>query len=171
MVTVRYHGTERFARCMVVQWRAVITRCNIARHCIIHWSDRFRTLIKAWYKHIIDTQSGSSLHKLWYSLVRIKACTDKRHPYLILTGELWDVYCGGNWRRYNSTALYVPDVLYWDTDINSLRPSDAVWRQWSWTTLAQVLACCLTEPSHYLNQCWLIISKVLWDISREIPHP
>ena len=24
------------------------------------------------------------------------------------------------------------------------------------------MACCLTAPSHYLNQCWLIISKVLW---------
>ena len=30
------------------------------------------------------------------------------------------------------------------------------------STLAQVMACCLTAPSHYLNQCWLIISKVLW---------
>ena len=27
--------------------------------------------------------------------------------------------------------------------------------------LAQVMACCLTAPSHYLNQCWLI-SEVLW---------
>ena len=24
------------------------------------------------------------------------------------------------------------------------------------------MACCLTAPSHYLNQCWLIISKVSW---------
>ena len=24
------------------------------------------------------------------------------------------------------------------------------------------LACCLTPPSHYLNQCWLIIKCVLW---------
>ena len=46
-------------------------------------------------------------------------------------------------------------------NINSLRPSDVVW-QWSLTTLAQVMACCLMAPSHYLNQCWLIISKVLW---------
>ena len=49
---------------------------------------------------------------------------------------------------------------------NSLRPSDAIWRQWSWTTLAQVMACCLTAPSHYLNQCWLIIRGVLWHSSE-----
>ena len=48
--------------------------------------------------------------------------------------------------------------------VNSLRPSDSIWRQWSWTTLAQVMACCLMAPSHYLNQCWLTISKVLWQL-------
>ena len=52
------------------------------------------------------------------------------------------------------------------TGLNSLRPSDAIWRQWSWTTLAQVMACCLTAPSHYLNQCWLIIRGVLWHTSE-----
>ena len=45
---------------------------------------------------------------------------------------------------------------------NSLRPSDAIWRWRSRSTLAQVMACCLTAPSHYLNQCWLMISEVLW---------
>ena len=25
-----------------------------------------------------------------------------------------------------------------------------------------VMACCLTTPSHYLNQSWLLITKVLW---------
>ena len=30
----------------------------------------------------------------------------------------------------------------------------------SGSTLTQVMACCLTAPSHYLNQCRLIISKV-----------
>ena len=43
---------------------------------------------------------------------------------------------------------------------NSLRPSDAIWWHRSGSTLAQVMACCLTAPRHYLNQCWFIISKV-----------
>ena len=35
------------------------------------------------------------------------------------------------------------------------------------------MACCLTTPSHYLNQCWLIITKVQWcsSISLEISQP
>ena len=52
--------------------------------------------------------------------------------------------------------------------LNSLWPSDAIWRWRSWSTLVQVMACCLTAPSHYLNQCWLIISKVLWHSSEDI---
>ena len=52
------------------------------------------------------------------------------------------------------------------TDINLLRPSDTIWRHKSGSTLAQVMACCLTAPSHYLNQCWLIISKVQWHSSE-----
>ena len=46
--------------------------------------------------------------------------------------------------------------------VNSLGPSDAISRHISGLTLAQVMACCLTAPSHYLNQCWPIISHVLW---------
>ena len=44
--------------------------------------------------------------------------------------------------------------------VNSLWPSDTIWRHSSGSPLAQVMACCLTAPSHYLHQCWLTISKV-----------
>ena len=47
-----------------------------------------------------------------------------------------------------------------DSLLYSLWPSDVIWRQGSSSTLAQVMACCLTAPSHYLNQCWLRISEV-----------
>ena len=39
---------------------------------------------------------------------------------------------------------------------------DAFWRHKSMSTMALVMACCLTAPSHYMNQCWLIISQALW---------
>ena len=50
----------------------------------------------------------------------------------------------------------------------SLGPSDAIWRWRSWSTLVKVMACCPTAPNHYLNQCWLIISKVPWHSSEDI---
>ena len=46
--------------------------------------------------------------------------------------------------------------------VNTLRPSDAIWSYRCRSTLARVMACCLTAPSYYLNQCWLIFSKVQW---------
>ena len=54
--------------------------------------------------------------------------------------------------------------------VNSLSPSDAIWRQRSGSTLAQVMACCLTAPSHYLNQCSLTISEVQWHSCEGIFH-
>ena len=49
-----------------------------------------------------------------------------------------------------------------DCSINSLWSSDAIWQRFSLrSTLPQVMACCLTAPSHYLNQCWFITSGVL----------
>ena len=56
-------------------------------------------------------------------------------------------------RSYNLARTVYP--------LNSLWPSDAIWRQGSGSILAQVMACCLTTPSHYLNQCWPIICGVL----------
>ena len=49
--------------------------------------------------------------------------------------------------------------------MNSLRPGDAVWRWRSWPTPVQVITCDLTAPSHYQNQCWLIIKWILWYFS------
>ena len=43
------------------------------------------------------------------------------------------------------------NAFFWKK--KSLRPSGALWRQRSGSTLAQVMAFCMTAPSHYLNQC------------------
>ena len=34
-----------------------------------------------------------------------------------------------------------------------------IWWYRSGSTLAQVMACCLTAPSHYLNQYWILINS------------
>ena len=43
----------------------------------------------------------------------------------------------------------------------SLWPSEAIWPHRSGSTLAQIMACRLTAPSHYLHQCRIIIGEVL----------
>ena len=68
-------------------------------------------------------------------------------------------YWSMSYTTSNSASKSV--LLLWSP---TLRPSDAIWRHKSGSTLAQVMACCLTAPSHCLNQCWLIISKAfIWE--------
>ena len=43
-------------------------------------------------------------------------------------------------------------------------PRDDIWRHRSGSTLVQVMACCLTAPSRYLNHGWLLISEVLCNL-------
>ena len=72
---------------------------------------------------------------------------------------IWDA------KKWGITVINVK--LWVSILVNSLWPSDVIWRQGSNSTLAQVMACCLTAPSHYLNQCWLINSKVQWHSSED----
>ena len=78
----------------------------------------------------------------------------------IRTTGVWSFRKTGNIIWGNS--LVTPTSVLWSVVLNSLWPSDTICRQRSGSTLAQVMACCLTAPSHYLNQCWLIISEVQW---------
>ena len=48
----------------------------------------------------------------------------------------------------------------WAKSINSLWFSDAIWRYISGSTLAKVMACCLTIQRHCPNQCWLGIVDI-----------
>ena len=68
----------------------------------------------------------------------------------------------GIWCLMWAHSLIYKEQVLLPSLTNSLWPSDTIWRQRSGSTLAQVMACCLTAPSHYLNQCWLIISEVQW---------
>ena len=66
--------------------------------------------------------------------------------------------------QQNILKFYLENVshLFYPRCVNSLWLSDIIWWQGSRSILGQVMAFCLTAPSHYLNQCWLMISKVLW---------
>ena len=76
------------------------------------------------------------------------------------------------WGQDMGCLLWVDTLIYvvlqtaltlsWHSAVLNFGPSDAIWRQKSGSTLAQLMAWCLTAPSHYLNQCWLIISEVQW---------
>ena len=77
------------------------------------------------------------------------------HPRYIIVTYHW--FCViSMWHRSH--------IRTWEAlrDINSFWPSDVIWPQRLGQILAHVMACCLTAPSYYLNQCWLIITGILW---------
>ena len=61
-----------------------------------------------------------------------------------------------------SSLVQLNGIIKYLSQFNSLGPSDAIWRHKSLSTLALVMAWCLTAQSHYLNQCWVMIGEVLW---------
>ena len=79
--------------------------------------------------------------------------------------EMWLIFCPYNMVILNLLLVTVSSII---TIFNSLRPSDAIWWHRFRPTLLQIMACCLSAPSHYLNQFWLIISEILWHTLEDI---
>ena len=50
--------------------------------------------------------------------------------------------------------------------LNSLWSSENIWWHRSRSTSAHVMTCYLMASSHHLNQCWLLVSEVLWLSSK-----
>ena len=95
------------------------------------------------------------------------SCISEKKPHecqktSLMRSRHWFRWCLGATRHQAITWTNVDQLLWHQVafPINSLRPSDDIWWHRSLSTSAQVMACCLTAPSHYLNQCWLTISKV-----------
>ena len=71
-------------------------------------------------------------------------------------------------------GIYLKKYTIWKclknaAHFNLLWPSDAIWQHNSGSTLAQVMACCLTAPSHYRNNADL---SAVWfsDINLSTIH-
>ena len=63
---------------------------------------------------------------------------------------------------YDCEVAYMLITSMFLMTFTHLYPCDAIRWHRSGSILAQVIACCLVAPSHYLNQCWLLISEVLY---------
>ena len=74
------------------------------------------------------------------------------------------VHCG--WAVRESTPFTQRPLTVSGTDLNnSSPPSAAYMRQWIGSALAQIMACRHSAPSHYLNQCWVIVN---WTVRNKL---
>ena len=67
------------------------------------------------------------------------------------------------WRRRSPTSYGITKV----SRSLLLLGNDTILYRRTWSTLYQVMSCCLAAPSLYLNHCLLIISEVLWHSSTD----
>ena len=74
----------------------------------------------------------------------------------LLTGKL-DVFSF----KFLKLSLIPYHSLGWDIGYLLWVNSMLIWHHRSGSSVAKAMACCLTAPSHYLNQCTLLISEVL----------
>ena len=141
-----------------------------------------------WVKRLSHTYAGYKLYHhyvcKWPSIKHCQAiCWHKadhkiRHDFFCSYDRLWKHFCWSDdilqnelgpmfetniELKDNSPMQFIYSVIfgsYKHQRINSLWPSDAIRRYRTGPILVQIMACCLTAPSHYLNQCWLVISMV-----------
>ena len=108
---------------------------------------------------------------LFFRIIEALFLAHQIHVWQVRVTAVLQQPCGDTcqvWMWFSKSNQWFHKSRYMNTmyiikgEINSLWPSDAMWRYRSGSTLAQVMACCLTAPSHYLTLCWLIFSKVLW---------
>ena len=108
---------------------------------------------------IIESLEHSQINQLCGFLMMKSAIKDWGvYPFIVCT----TMFCG-----LYKFALHDQQVQfalsYWSAGfLNSLWNSNNKWWHESGSTLAQVMAWCCQAPSHHLNQCWLLISEVLW---------
>ena len=110
------------------------------------------------------------IHTFSFKIMHLKMSSGKWRPSClglnVLTNNVYQGSVASTSPESNFTARdRTTCILYEEFEkcsFKSLWPSNTIWWQISGSTLGQVMACCLTAPSHYLNQCWLIISAAQW---------
>ena len=160
--------------CFVVSNSCTESSCSLKRKCC-HLDEIF--LASLYWNLSFSVQPVTKISPKWWHATFLSSKNALLGYFLILYNA---------WHRLRKLTLFFWSFfgceMFWisfrlPSDIfNSLGPSDAIWRQKTGSTLAQVMACCLTAPSHYLTQCWLIISKVYSDIllraiSQQVSQP
>ena len=95
----------------------------------------------------------------WVNL--IKTCGKTRHD------NAKNLFVNENIRILKFWSIFFYIHIFFFNSFTFWR-SDVIWGHRSWSTLAQVMACCLTAPNHYLNQCDLSSMRSCGIHQREI---
>ena len=102
----------------------------------------------------------------WYNrlILKVTSCGRKCAANKLIPGSPHD-------RRHIMTSPGHTGISRRDIQTSapyiSLLPCGVIWWHTFGWILAIVKVCCSTAPSHYLSQCWFIISNVRWQSSED----
>ena len=161
---------EKFPAAVNHQWFRYLT--NVPSKCI--WKSHTENHIYISQGPLCDHQLIMALWRHMESLIytsiawggSLSPDSTKSLPELMLTSHKRGSVAF-TWKQFPKMHSWIlGETCVRRYTFNSLWPSDTIWRHKSGSSLAQVMTSCLTAPSHYLNQCWLLISKVQWHSSQ-----
>ena len=96
----------------------------------------------------------------WYRDHFVCMCpTNERYCYIVMLSPIGWAHTQNDPCGIDLVILALPSFSI--RTVYSILPSDTIRQHRSGWTLVQVMARCLTAPSHYLNQCWILMSAVL----------
>ena len=134
----------------------------------LKWDNIFRNHpTKWWQEFILWVQSRKS----WQDLGRYVTVIEKDNTFIKgiksifhmirITEARWSI-CTQPVTHGNTNALSIGPEKMGTIKRQTLTQCGLYNRTWS--TFVQIMACCLTAPSHYLNQCRLITTENLWHL-------
>ena len=127
--------------------------------------------IKSAYKLLISLFSISAMALLTWSTTcwrppssPMTTATVTVAPWCSLPSCMHNTMCYATWHNRWATTIRTYRIVWsrYNLGLNHCGLVTPYWRHRFRSTLARVMAWCLMAPSHYLSQCWLIISGVLW---------
>ena len=140
--------------CVIVICVRVPITCT-TMHTLVNNGDAY---LRQWSESSLVQVSHYYLNRWWIIVIwtfweqsvglmntNPKRATFRSRKYFTISFVNWRLLCWGL------------DVLKHLNRTLATQIHMTIWRNRSWSTLDKVMACCLTAPSYYLNQCRLFI--------------
>ena len=120
-------------------------------------------------KLFLALQSQVAPGKKWKKNTNALCCTERMNFFIyehILSYFSKESFLKRQVKLFSMKCM--EDIQVFDVADNSYADQKSKWCHMATeivdigSTLAQAMDCCLMAPNQYLNQCWLIISEILW---------
>ena len=153
------------------RWRYIVTSS------LVGWAHTQNDAVKlgaiVWWTVIAHSCLTSSAVEVrtWFCNYSPQKMMHRITVWHLLHLQHYDIVLSGTFSSMCAVTCPMP-LTQINCYVNSLWPNDAKWWHETWSILAQMMACCLMAPSHYLNHVDLSSVRFSdWVQFCNIPEP